>query len=81
MPNCTRPVSPWTISTFSIGTPSLSATICENVVATPWPWGEEPVNTVTPPVGWTRTLPLSHRPAWAPSAPTTCEGAMPQASM
>jgi hypothetical protein len=56
MPNGIAPVSPWTISTCSIGMPSSSATSWENVVSCPWPWEWEPVKTVTPPVGWTRTL-------------------------
>ena len=81
MPNGTRPVSPWTMSTFSIGMPSRAATTCANVVSWPWPWLCEPVNTVTLPVGWTRTSPASNRPARAPSAPATFDGAMPQASM
>ena len=47
MPKRTRPVSPCTMSTFSIGMPSRSATTCANVVSCPWPWLCEPVNTVT----------------------------------
>src|SRR3546814_2417750 len=38
MPMGTEPVSPCTISTFSIGTPSVSATSWEKVVSWPWPW-------------------------------------------
>ena len=81
MPNGTRPVSPWTISTLSTGMPSLPATTCAKVVSWPWPWLCEPVKTVTVPVGWTRTSPASNRPARAPSAPAMFDGAMPQASM
>ena len=53
------PVSPWTISTLSIGTPSSSATSWEKVVSCPCPCECEPVYTVIPPVGCTRTLPDS----------------------
>ena len=55
MPNGILAVSPCTISTFSMGMPSCSVTSCANVVSWPWPWLWEPVNTVTEPVGWTRT--------------------------
>ena len=81
MPNGTRPVSPWTTSTLSMSMPSLAATTCANVVSWPCPWLCEPVNTVTPPVGFTRTSPASKRPARAPSAPATFDGARPHASM
>ena len=81
MPNRTFAVSPCTMSTFSIGMPSLSATTWAKVVSWPWPCECEPVNTVTLPVGWTRTSPASYRPARAPSAPAMLDGAMPQASM
>ena len=81
MPNSTLEVSPCTMSTFSIGMPRRSATTCANVVSWPWPCECEPVNTVTLPVGCTRTSPASNRPARAPSEPATAEGAMPQASM
>ena len=59
MPKGMRSVSPWTISTFSTGTPSFSTTSCANVVSCPWPWLCVPVNTVTLPVGWTRTVAAS----------------------
>ena len=65
----------------SIGMPSSSATSWANVVSCPCPCECEPVKTVTLPVGCTRTLPDSQSPAWAPSEPTTLEGAMPHASM
>ena len=39
-----------------MGTPSFSATIWAKVVSWPWPWLWVPVNTVTEPVGLTRTL-------------------------
>ena len=81
MPNGMRPVSPCTTSTLPMSMPSRAATICANVVSWPWPWLCEPVNTVTPPVGFTRTCPASNRPARAPSAPAMFEGARPQASM
>ena len=81
MPKSTFEVSPCTMSTFSIGTPRRSATTCAKVVSWPWPCECEPVNTVTLPVGCTRTSPASNRPARAPSEPATAEGAMPQASM
>ena len=81
MPNGILAVSPCTTSTSSKGTPSCSATTCAKVVSWPWPWLCEPVNTLRLPVGCTRTLALSYRPARAPSEPTTAEGAMPQASM
>ena len=55
MPNCTLLVSPCEISMFSIGMPSVSATIWAKVVSWPWPWLCEPVKMVTEPVGWTRT--------------------------
>ena len=81
MPNCTLSVSPWTILTWSMGTPRRSDTSCANVVSWPWPWLWEPVRTATLPVGLTRTSADSHRPTPAPSEPTAFEGAMPQASM
>ena len=30
--------------------------------------------------GWTRTMALSHRPPWKPTAPATCDGPRPQIS-
>src|SRR5437870_1893994 len=42
--------------------PSRSATTCAKVVSCPWPCACEPVNTVTVPVGGTRTSPASNRP-------------------
>src|SRR3546814_9397850 len=75
MPMGTEPVSPCTISTFSIGTPSVSATSWEKVVSWPWPWLCEPVKMVTEPVGLKRTCADSQRPTPAPSEPTTAEGA------
>ena len=75
------PVSPWTMSTCSMGMPRWSATSWANVVSCPCPCECEPVNTVTMPVGCTRTLPDSQSPACAPSEPTTFDGAMLHASM
>ena len=42
---------------------------------------EEPVKTVTLPVGWKRIVPDSHRPAPAPIKPAILEGAIPQTSI
>ena len=81
MPNGIFAVSPWTTSTLSIGMPRPSATSCAKVVSCPWPWLWLPVKTVTEPVGWTRTSAVSYKPARAPSAPATFEGAIPQASI
>ncbi len=81
MPNGTAAVSPWTISTSSNGTCSSSAASWAKVVSCPCPWLWEPVKTVIFPVGVTRTCALSQRPACAPRAPATWEGAGPQASM
>ncbi len=81
MPKGIFAVSPCTMSTCAIGTPSRSATSCAKVVSWPWPWLWVPVSTVTLPVGWTRMVPTSYSPARAPSEPTTAEGAMPQASI
>ena len=64
----------------SIGSCSSSEATCANVVSWPCPWLCDPVKTLTLPVGCTRTVALSYKPAWAPSDPTTCEGANPQAS-
>ena len=52
-------VSPCTISTSSMGTPSSSATTCAKVVTWPCPCEWVPVNTVTLPEGCTRTVELS----------------------
>ncbi len=54
MPNGTLLVSPWEISTLSIGMPRPSETNCAKVVSWPWPWLWLPVKTVTEPVGCTR---------------------------
>ncbi len=81
MPNGTRLVSPWLISIWSIGMPSMVETTWAKVVSWPWPCAWLPVKTVTLPVGLTRMLAASYSPARAPSEPTTFEGAMPQASM
>ena len=81
MPNCTLSVSPCTMLTVSIGMPSRSETSCAKVVSWPWPWLWQPVSTSTEPVGLTRTSADSHRPTPAPSEPTACDGAMPQASI
>ena len=56
MPNGILLVSPWDTSMFSMGMPRESATIWAKVVSWPWPWLCVPVNTVTLPVGCTRTL-------------------------
>src|SRR3546814_15669704 len=68
----TEPVSPCTISTFSIGTPSVSATSWEKVVSWPWPWLCEPVKMVTEPVGLKRTCADSQRPT--PDRKSVVEG-------
>ena len=73
-------VSPWTILTSSTPTPSSSATICANVVSSPWPCGDAPMNTFTLPLGWKRTIALSQSPPWNPTAPATCDGPRPQIS-
>ena len=80
MPNGILAVSPCTTSTCDSGTPSWSDTSWAKVVSCPWPWLCVPVNTVTLPVGCTRTLATSYNPARAPSDPTTLLGAMPHAS-
>ena len=49
-------MSPWTTSTWSNGMPSSLSTICDQDVSWPWPWAEEPVITVTEPVGCMRTM-------------------------
>ena len=81
MPNCTLSVSPWTMETLSIGMPRRADTNCANVVSWPWPWLCEPVRTSTVPIGLTRTSADSHKPTPAPSEPTACDGASPQASI
>ena len=82
MPNGILAVSPCTISTCSIGMPSWSATSCAKVVSWPWPWLCVPVNTVTLPVGCTRTVADFVQPgARAERARPLLEGAMPQASI
>ena len=52
-------MSAWMIDTFAAGTPSRLETIWLNVVSWPCPWLCVPVNTVTLPVGCTRTWPDS----------------------
>ncbi len=73
-------VSPCTMSIMFSSIPSIDATICGNEVSWPWPCECEPVSTEIEPVAFTRTVALSYSPARAPSCPTRCEGAMPQAS-
>ncbi len=80
MPNGILAVSPCTIVDLASGMPSWSDTSWANVVSWPCPWLCVPVNTLTLPVGWTRTLATSYSPARAPSCPTSLDGAMPQAS-
>ena len=55
-------VSPWTTTMSSMGMPSASAAIWENVVSAPCPWGDVPVMTATLPVASTLTVALSHPP-------------------
>ena len=81
MPNCTLSVSPWTICTWLIGTPSRSEINWQKVVSWPWPWLCDPVSTSMVPTGLTRISADSHRPTPAPRLPTAFDGAMPQASM
>ena len=73
-------VSPWMTLTSLTATPSSSATICAKVVSSPWPCGDEPMKTCALPLGWKRTIALSHNPPWNPTAPATCEGPSPQIS-
>src|SRR5437773_989190 len=80
IPNGICAVSPWTISTCSIGMPSSSATSWANVVSCPCPCECDPVYTVTAPAGWTRTWPDSQRPAPAPSESASADGGGPQCS-
>ena len=56
-------VSPWITSTFSNGTPSWSATICDQAVSWPWPCADEPVTTSTEPEGSIRMDAVSQPPA------------------
>ena len=56
MPNALLEVSPCLTSTWSTPMPNWSAMIWANVVSWPWPWEWVPVNTVTEPVGLTRTV-------------------------
>jgi len=81
MPNGVVAVSPWTTSTFSIGTPSLSEISWAKVVSWLWPWLCAPVRTWTLPVGLNLICADSHWPTPPPSAPITREGPRPQASM
>ncbi len=81
MPNRISRVAVHDVDVLDRDAEARSATTCANVVSCPWPWLCEPVNTVTLPVGCTRTSPASNRPARAPSEPATAEGAMPHASM
>ena len=76
-------VSPWTTSTTLGSAPRRSATICAKPVSWPWPCGEAPVNTVTEPVGCTRTSADSYRPMPRPKplGPTARDGARPQISV
>jgi hypothetical protein len=60
--------------------PSLSATICDQAVSWPWPWGVDPVTTCTVPVGSTRTVAASQPPAPKLSEASTRLGARPHIS-
>ncbi len=60
--------------------PSSLSTICDQDVSWPWPWAEEPVITVTEPVGCMRTMDDSQPPAPTPIALVTADGASPQIS-
>src|SRR5215470_7576157 len=73
-------VSPWTTLTSLTSTPISLDTSCANVVSSPCPCGDEPMNTCTLPVGWTSTIALSQSPPWNPMAPATCDGPRPQSS-
>ena len=57
--------------------------ICANAVSSPWPCGDVPVNTVTPPVKCTRTIADSQKAGLQadPLGPTTRDGARPQISV
>jgi hypothetical protein len=76
------PVSPWTTSIIvDRHAEPVVDTSCAKVVSWPCPWLCEPVmdrhvaGRVDP------DLADSHKPTPAPSEPTACEGAMPQASI
>ena len=56
-------VSECRTSTSSGSTPSLSATIIDQQVSWPCPWGVEPVTTCTLQVGEIRTVAASQPPA------------------
>src|SRR5699024_9131696 len=64
----------------SYGIPNLSATICVNVVSCALPCGDVPVNTVTVPLGCTRTVDFSQIPPWKPIPPATGDGPNPDNS-
>ena len=81
MPSGTTCVSPWSTSMSSTSTPSWSATICENVVTCPWPWGVTPMSTRTVPVGSISMVAASHPPATYLSAWRTRDGASPHISV
>jgi hypothetical protein len=49
-------VSPWMTRTRSSSQPSVSAVICAIAVSLPHPGEVTPVNTVTSPVGLTRSV-------------------------
>ena len=65
----------------STSTPSWSATIWENVVTCPWPWGVTPISTRTVPVGSISMVAASHPPATYLSAWRTRDGARPHISV
>ena len=58
-PAGTRSVSPCTISTSSIATPSRSATIIDHTVSWPWPNGVAPLTALMRPSGCSSTEPYS----------------------
>ncbi len=60
--------------------PSLSATIIDQEVSWPWPWGVAPLTTWTLPVGSTRTVAASQPPAAYLSDASTRLGARPHIS-
>ena len=64
-----------------MGTPRVSATICAKVVSWPWPWECVPVQTITEPVGVTRTCADSTRPMPPVAGAVAAEGPNPQISI
>ncbi len=81
MPYGARPVSPWTTSMSSKGTPITSLAIWLQAVSWPWPCGDVPVISSTLPVGRTRMVQCSQPPATYFSAPSVRDGARPHISV